>query len=274
MENFLNHIRKPLLLFYLFEKNDYLGGILIYGIPEYRLHKDIVNKIINNIIKNNINVETGITYGIDETSETLFQKGFKAIYLAIGNEKSKILNIPGNDLVGVYGANEFLKDNINCEDKKVIVIGGGNVAMDAARVAKRNNAKEVIIVYRKKLENMPANKIEINEAIEEKINFVFEKNIVKINGKNSVENVLCDDDSIIDTDMVIMAIGANPNEELLGNIEYADNGLVNVDEEFKTNIDLVYAGGDLVQNKSTVCMAIKNGKEAAKAIDKKLSSCN
>ena len=258
----------------IFEKNDYLGGILIYGIPEYRLSKEMVNKIVNNITKNNINIETGIIYGIDETSETLFQKGFKAIYLAIGNEKSKILDIPGNSLAGVYGANEFLKDNINCENKKVIVIGGGNVAMDAARVAKRNNAKEVTIVYRKRLENMPANKVEINEAIEEKINFIFEKNIVKINGKNSVENVLCDDDSIIDTDMVIMAIGANPNEELLGNIEYADNGLVNVDEEFKTNIDSVYAGGDLVQNKSTVCMAIKNGKEAAIAIDKKFSLNN
>ena len=258
----------------IFEKNDYLGGILIYGIPEYRLSKEMVNKIVSNITKNNINVEKGITYGVDETSETLFQKGFKAIYLAIGNEKSKILDIPGNNLAGVYGANEFLKDNINCENKRVIVIGGGNVAMDAARVAKRNNAKEVTVVYRKRLENMPANKIEINEAMEEKINFIFEKNIVKINGKNTVENVLCDDNSVIEADTVIMAIGANPNRELLGDVEYADNGLVNVDEEFKTNIDLIYAGGDLVQNKSTVCMAIKNGKEAAIAIDKKISSNN
>ncbi|MBR4110171.1 MAG: FAD-dependent oxidoreductase [Clostridia bacterium] len=258
----------------IFERNDYIGGILIYGIPEYRLSKEMVNKIIDNIIKNNINVETGITYGIDETSETLFQKGFKAIYLAIGNEKSKILDIPGNDLEGVYGANEFLKDNINCENKKVIVIGGGNVAMDAARVAKRNNAKEVTIVYRKRLENMPANKIEINEAMEEKINFIFEKNVVKINGESRVENVLCDDNSVIEIDTVIMAIGAIPNREVLGNIEYVDDGLVNINEEFMTNVDLVFAGGDLVQNKSTVCMAIKNGKEAALAIDKKLSLVN
>lgn len=258
----------------IFEKNDYLGGILIYGIPEYRLPKEMVNKIINNMIENEINVKTGITYGIDETNETLFQKGFEAIYLAIGNEKSKILDIPGNDLEDVYGANEFLKDNINCENKKVIVIGGGNVAMDAARVAKRNNAKEVTVVYRKSLENMPANKIEINEAMEEKINFAFEKNVVKINGESRVENVLCDDNSIIDTDVVIMAIGAMPNREVLGNIEYAEDGLVNINEEFMTNIESIYAGGDLVQNKSTVCMAIKNGKEAALAIDKKLSLVN
>ena len=258
----------------IFEKNDYLGGILIYGIPAYRLHKEMVNKIVNNIIKNNINVKTAITYGVDESSETLFQKGFKAIYLAIGNEKSKVLDIPGNDLEGVYGANEFLKDNINCENKKVIVIGGGNVAMDAARSAKRNNAKNVTIVYRKKLENMPANKVEINEAMDEKINFEFEKNLVKINGENHVNNVVCDDNSIIDADIVIMAIGAMPNIEVLGNIEYADDGLVNINEEFMTNINLVYAGGDLVQNKSTVCMAIKNGKEAAIAIDKKLAENN
>lgn len=258
----------------IFEKNDYLGGILIYGIPEYRLSKEMVNKIVNNIIKNNINVKTGITYGVDESSETLFQKGFKAIYLAIGNEKSKVLDIPGNDLEGVYGANEFLKDNINCENKKVIVIGGGNVAMDAARSAKRNNAKNVTIVYRKKIENMPANKVEINEAMDEKINFEFEKNLVKINGENHVNNVVCDDNSIIDADIVIMAIGAMPNIEVLGNIEYADDGLVNINEEFMTNINLVYAGGDLVQNKSTVCMAIKNGKEAAIAINKKLAENN
>ena len=258
----------------IFEKNDYLGGILIYGIPEYRLSKEMVNKIVNKMIENKINVKTGITYGIDETNESLFEKGFNAIYLAIGNEKSKILDIPGNELNGVYGANEFLKENNECENKRVIVIGGGNVAMDAARVAKRNKAKDVTIVYRKKLENMPANKVEINEAMEEKINFVFEKNIIKINGENHVENVTCDDNSIIDVDVVIMAIGAMPNEELLGNIVYADNGLVNVDEEFMTNIEFVYAGGDLVQNKSTVCMAIKNGKEAAIAINKRLSSNN
>ena len=146
--------------------------------------------------------------------------------------------------------------------------------MDAARVAKRNNAKEVTIVYRKRLENMPANKIEINEAMEEKINFIFEKNVVKINGESRVENVLCDDNSVIEIDTVIMAIGAIPNREVLGNIEYVDDGLVNINEEFMTNVDLVFAGGDLVQNKSTVCMAIKNGKEAALAIDKKLSLVN
>lgn len=258
----------------LYERNEYLGGILMYGIPEYRLPKDIVTKIIEKMLKDRIEIKTEITYGKDITYKSLFDEGYKAIYLAIGNEKSKILDIPGKDLEGVYGANEFLKNNINCENKKVIVIGGGNVAMDAARVSKRNNAKNVTVVYRKKLENMPANNIEITEAFEENINFVFEKNIIKVIGQDCVSQVMCDDGSFLEADIVIMAIGANPNRELLGDMEFVDNGLINIDEKFETSIDGVYAGGDLVQNKSTVCMAIRNGKEVARAIDAKLSLPN
>lgn len=254
----------------IFEKNDYLGGILIYGIPEYRLPKDIVNRLIVNMTAS-LNVMNNITYGIDETAETLLEKGFKAIYLAIGNEKSKMLDILGKNLNGVCGANEFLKGKIDCEDKQVIVIGGGNVAMDAARVAKRRGAKKVTVIYRRKLEDMPANKIEIEEAYEENIQFIFEKNIKEIKGENKITHVICDDGMIVEADLLIMAIGATPNEELLSNIKFSGNGLVEIDDEYMTNIENVYAGGDLVQNKSTVCMAIKNGKDVARIIDEKLS---
>lgn len=254
----------------LFEKNDYLGGVLIYGIPEYRLNKEMVNKIIGNMVAD-LNVKTNITYGVHETYETLFEKGFKAVYLAIGNELSKVLDIPGKNLKGVYGANEFLKNKLSSKDKKVVVIGGGNVAMDAARVAKRNGAKKVTIIYRRKIEDMPANKVEIEEAHEENIQFIFERNIKEIKGKEKITHVVCDNDSKIEADILIMAIGATPNESVLSNIKLADNGLVEINDDFMTNIDGVYAGGDLVQNKSTVCMAIKNGKDVASIIDKKLS---
>lgn len=254
----------------IFEKNDYLGGLLIYGIPEYRLEKEMVNMITHNMVAE-LNVNTNITYGVDETYETLFEKGFKAVYLAIGNEKSKMLDIPGKNLDGVYGANEFLKDKIVCEDKKVVVIGGGNVAMDAARVAKRNGAKKVSVIYRRKLENMPANKIEIEEAQKEDIQFVFERNVKKIKGEEKITHVICDNDLKVEADILVMAIGAVPNEGLLSNISFLENGLVKVDDDYMTNIENVYAGGDLVQNKSTVCMAIKNGKDVAKIIDRKLS---
>lgn len=254
----------------IFEKNDYLGGLLIYGIPEYRLEKEMVNMITHNMVAE-LNVNTNITYGVDETYETLFEKGFKAIYLAIGNEKSKMLDIPGKNLDGVYGANEFLKDKIVCEDKKVVVIGGGNVAMDAARVAKRNGAKKVSVIYRRRLENMPANKIEIEEAQKEDIQFVFERNVKEIKGEEKITHVICDNDLKVEADILVMAIGAVPNEGLLSNIHFLENGLVEVDDDYMTNIENVYAGGDLVQNKSTVCMAIKNGKDVAKIIDRKLS---
>lgn len=254
----------------IFEKNDYLGGLLIYGIPEYRLEKEMVNMIIHNMVAE-LNVNTNITYGVDETYETLFEKGFKAVYLAIGNEKSKMLDIPGKNLDGVYGANEFLKNKIVCEDKKVVVIGGGNVAMDAARVAKRNGAKKVSVIYRRKLENMPANKIEIEEAQKEDIQFVFERNVKEIKGEEKITHVICDNDLKVEADILVMAIGAVPNEGLLSNIHFLENGLVEVDDDYMTNIENVYAGGDLVQNKSTVCMAIKNGKDVAKIIDRKLS---
>ncbi len=254
----------------IFEKNDCLGGVLIYGIPEYRLNKEIVNKIIDNMVAN-INVQTNITYGVDETYETLFKKGFKAVYLAIGNEVSKVLDIPGKDLEGVYGANEFLKNRLPCKDKKVVVIGGGNVAMDAARVAKRNGAKKVTIVYRRKLEDMPANKIEIEETFEENIEFIFERNVKEIKGEEKVTHIICDNDLKVETDILVMAIGAMPNEKVLSDIVFLENGLIKVDDEYMTNIENVYAGGDLIQSKSTVCMAIKNGKDVASIIDKKLS---
>lgn len=257
----------------VFEKEKMPGGILYYGIPEYRLPKDLLEKVINNILSDDINIECNKTFGKDVTIDSLKKENYKAIYIATGCEISKILPIAGSNFNNVYGANEFLYKKLDCTGKKVIVIGGGNVAIDCARSANKNNAERVSIIYRKKLENMPANKSEINEAFNEKINFVFEKNLTQIIGENgNVSGAMLDDGSKIDVDIIVMAIGAKPNYDYLNEIKINDNGLVAVDEQFMTNVENVYAGGDLIQNKSTVCMAIKNGKDAAKFINENLAN--
>ena len=267
----------------IFEKENYLGGILMYGIPEYRLSKKLVTDVINDLLELGIKVKLN-TILIDKykiptcksqkekkyiTISSLFDEGYNAIFLGIGSEISNILSIEGSNIKGVYGANEFLKNKRNCENKKVIVIGGGNVAMDSARVAKKEGA-DVTIVYRRRREDMPANKDEIEAAEKEGIKFIFKTNVIRINSKmenESISNVKCDTGEIIETDYVIMAIGSTPNNEYIDkDLQLTQQGLIEIDENYETSIKNVFAGGDLVQKKATVCMAIKNGKDVAKAI--------
>lgn len=285
----------------IFEKENYLGGILMYGIPEYRLPKKIVTEVINDLLELGIKVQLNTVLKAKQsndedllktkkyiTLESLFKENYKAIFLGIGSEISNTLSIEGNEKVGVIGANEFLKNKIDCKDKRVIVIGGGNVAMDSARVAKKEGA-DVTIVYRNQKENMPANKDEIEAAEKEVIKFIFGANVIKINSsvkkekyldntceyKERVSNVELDTGKIFETDYVVMAIGSTPNKNYLDErLELTEQGLIKINENYETSIENVFAGGDLVQKKATVCMAIKNGKEAAKAINKKLSNDN
>ena len=267
----------------IFESENFVGGMLMYRIPEYRLSKKIVTDVINDLLELGIKVELNTLLEGEETLEenkkvitikSLFAENYKAIFLGIGSEKSNILPIEGNNVYGVFGANEFLKKERNCKDKKVIVIGGGNVAMDSARVAKKEGA-DVTIVYRKQKENMPANRKEIEAAEQEGIKFIFKTNVIKINSKqneNKILNAECDTGDIIETDYVIMAIGSTPNEKYIDkDIKLTEQGMIAIDENYETRIQNVFAGGDLVQKKATVCMAIKNGKEAAIAIDKKIN---
>ena len=266
----------------IFEKEVYLGGILMYGIPEYRLSKKLVTDVIDDLIELGIHVKLNTILTTEELSgdnkekqyitiESLFNKGYEAIFLGIGSEMSNILSIEGSDVEGVFGANEFLKNKINCENKKVIVIGGGNVAMDSARVAKKEGA-DVTVVYRRRKEDMPANKEEIESAEKEGIKFIFKTNVKKINTKNEkISNVECDTGEIIQTDYVVMAIGSTPNKKYLDEkLKLTEQGLIEINEKYETSVKKVFAGGDLVQKKATVCMAIKNGKEAAVEINKKL----
>ena len=269
------------------------GGILAYGIPEFRLPRDILEKTINKItsipgIKVENNKELGKNFNLQELSNN-----YDAVFLAIGSNISSKMNIEGEKLEGVYGANELLENKVfpDFKDKKVAVIGGGNVAMDAARTIKRLGAKETYIIYRRAEEQMPAEKKEIEEAKEEKIEFLFQNNIVKIIPKDNEKRVgkieciktelvqkeegkrpspvdIEESNYLLDMDYVIMAIGSKTEENILKEqgIELNEKGYIKVDENYKTNIENVYAGGDVIGTKATVAWAARIGRNVAKII--------
>lgn len=258
----------------IFERENELGGILRYGIPEYRLPNKIVDSVVENILSYGIKVNTNQTFGEDFTLEDLANDDFKAAFLGIGNDMPKLLNIPGSELKGVYGANDFLKniDNINFE--RVLVVGGGNVAMDVARMAKLKGAKEVTDVYRKTKIMMKANKLEVEAAEKEGIKFKFESVPLEIVGNNgNVDGVICSDGDTILADTIVMAIGSLPDfEKISDEIELTDESLIKVDENGETSLTGLFAGGDLVERRATVCMAIKSATIAANGINKELRS--
>ena len=269
------------------------GGILAYGIPEFRLPRDILEKTINKItsipgIKVKTNKELGKDFNLQELSNN-----YDAVFLAIGSNISSKMNIEGEKLEGVYGANELLENKVfpDFKDKKVAVIGGGNVAMDAARTIKRLGAKETYIIYRRAEEQMPAEKKEIEEAKEEKIEFLFQNNIVKIIPKDNEKRVgkieciktelvqkeegkrpspvdIEESNYLLDMDYVIMAIGSKTEENILKEqgIELNEKGYIKVDENYKTNIENVYAGGDVIGTKATVAWAARIGRNIAEII--------
>ena len=269
------------------------GGILSYGIPEFRLPRDILEKTINKItsipgIKVECNKELGKDFNLQELSNN-----YDAVFLAIGSNISTKMNIEGEELEGVYGANELLENKIfpDFKDKKVAVIGGGNVAMDAARTVKRLGAKETYVIYRRAEEQMPAERKEIEEAKGEKIEFLFQNNIVKIISKNSEKKVgkieciktelvqkeegkrpspvdIEGTNYLLEIDYVIMAIGSKTEENILKEqgIELNEKGYIKVDENYKTNIKNVYAGGDVIGTKATVAWAARIGRNVAEII--------
>lgn len=256
----------------IFERESELGGILRYGIPEYRLSNKVVDSVVANILSHEIKVNTSQTFGVDFTLEDLVNNDFKAIFLAIGNDLPKFLSIPGSELKGVYGANDFLKNIDNIKFERVLVIGGGNVAMDVARMAKLKGAKDVINVYRKTKIMMKANKTEIEAAEKEGIKFKFESMPTEILGNNGVvEKVICDDGEMIFSDTIVMAIGSTPDfGKISKKLELSDDGLIKVDENGKTSLEGLFAGGDLVEKRATVCTAIRSATVAANGINKEL----
>ena len=267
----------------IFEKENYLGGILMYGIPDFRLDKEIVKKEIESCIDDNIQVkynhilvsnaiETKNQYG-DKTAITidgLKKEGYEYIFICIGDEISKSLKIDGIESDKIYGANEFLRmqrENFTSYfSKDFAVVGGGNVAVDSARKAIRLG-KSSTIIYRKLEENMPANKSEIKEAKEEGINFIFQNNVTSVKEAGDKIILTLDNHEPIETDFLVLAIGSKINSDSLDEkIIIDENGLIKVDESYETNIQNVFSGGDLIHNKSSVAWALKNGRDVAYTI--------
>lgn len=277
----------------IYEKHNYLGGLLVHGIPDFRLDKKIVKETINRILSLGIKVcynsELGKNLFIDD-----LKNEFNAVYLALGANKSSKLNVEGEKLEGVYGGNELLEYNMHPDytDKIVSVIGGGNVAIDCARVIKKMGAKEVNIIYRRSEEQMPAEKKEIMEAKQEGINFLFKNNIISIIGKQKVEKIeLIKTDLIkkgeedrlypvniegtnylIKSDYVIKAIGSEVSDEI-SDIVLNSRRKVSVNENNQIENSNIFAGGDLIGEKGTVAWASRSGRDSAYNISEYIKKC-
>lgn len=270
----------------IFEKEEKLGGILRYGIPSYRLNKQELDEIINKILNLGIKVQTKCEFGKDINIASLNQEGYDAIFLGIGASKPITYVLSNKDLKGIYTSDYFLKE-YNQEKKieglgKTVVIGGGNVAIDCARSAIRMGAKEVSILYRRNIENMPARKIEIQKAKEEGVMIIPCTKVISAEGQTDFLQIIeCIKTEVIEgkaidikntnfnlkVDTVIFAIGLSPEEKVLEKEGLIlKNGVIDINKNGKTNIENVYAGGDISESKSTVCKAIAAGKSAAKGI--------
>ncbi|MBE6729082.1 MAG: NADPH-dependent glutamate synthase [Ruminococcaceae bacterium] len=281
------------------------GGVLVYGIPEFRLSKNIVKKEIENLEKLGVEIVTNVIIGKTLTIDELFKLGFEAVFIGSGAGLPKFMGIEGEALKGVYSANEFLtRSNLMksylstsstpiMKGGSVAVVGGGNVAMDAARTALRLGADNVYIVYRRSMDELPARKEEVEHAIEEGVEFMLLNNPVEILGDENgfVKAMKCikmelgepdekgrrspvpikGSEFILDTDTVIISIGTSPNPLIKSTTEGLEvnkwGGIIIEENSGLTSREGVYAGGDAVTGAATVISAMGAGKTAAKAID-------
>lgn len=275
----------------IYEKQKDLGGILKRGIPEFRLSNEIVEKTIEQILALGIDVQCEKELGKNLYLVDL-KKEYDAIYLSIGANIPRKMAIEGEELEGVYGGNSLL-ENQNHPDytnKKVAIIGGGNVAMDCARTIKRMGAEQVVVIYRRSEAEMPAESKEISDAKKEGVEFLFLNNIVKILGTNKVEKIECiktelvqkegetrkspvnieNSNYILNMDYVVMAVGGEVDKDLIEkcNISTTTKKYVQVNENNQTSDEKVFAGGDVVGQNSTVAWAASDGKNVASKIIK------
>lgn len=302
----------------IFEALHTAGGVLVYGIPEFRLPKAIVAKEVDGLKELGVDVETNVVIGKTLTIDELFDMGFEAVFVGSGAGLPSFMNIPGESLKGVYSANEFLtrsnlmkayrdvNDTPIMKGGKVAVVGGGNVAMDAARTALRLGAEHVYLVYRRSMEELPARAEEVEHAIEEGVDFHILRNPVEILGYENPDDRMDPKNGFVrgiriqkmelgepdekgrrrpvpiegseydlDVDAVVMSIGTSPNpliKDTTEGLEVNKHGGIIVNEDGLTSRDAVYAGGDAVTGAATVISAMGAGKVAAKAIDEYLSS--
>ena len=278
----------------LFEKYNYLGGLLVHGIPEFRLPKNIVKNTIQKVIDLGLEVKYNYELGKNLSLNEL-EKDYDAIFLSYGANITTKMGVEGEELDGVYGGNQLLeyKNHPDYKGKSVAVIGGGNVAMDCARTIKRLGAENVKIIYRRAEEQMPAETKEIQEAKEEGIEFLFQNNIVKIIGKNKVEKLeliktelvqkegetrkvpinIENSNYVIDIDYVVMALGSMPESFTMDlGLILNKYGYIYIDENYQTSNKKIFAGGDIAGCKSTVAWAARSGREAANKITQFLLS--
>ena len=302
----------------VFEALHTAGGVLVYGIPEFRLPKSIVAKEVDTLKALGVDVEPNVVIGKTLTIDELFEMGFEAVFVGSGAGLPNFMGIPGESLKGVYSANEFLTrsnlmkayredpDTPIMKGGKVAVVGGGNVAMDAARTALRLGAEKVYIVYRRSMEELPARKEEVEHAMEEGIDFRLLNNPVEIlgyqnpddprdpkngfvTGMRCIKMELGEPDAkgrrrpipipgsefTLDVDAVVIAIGTSPNpliKSTTKGLEVNAHGGIIVNEDGLTSREAVYAGGDAVTGAATVISAMGAGKVAAKAIDEYLQA--
>lgn len=300
----------------VFEALHTAGGVLVYGIPEFRLPKTIVKKEVETLKALGVEIQTNVVIGKTLTVDELFDMGYEAVFIGSGAGLPMFMNIPGESLKGVYSANEYLTrsnlmkaylenpDTPIMKGGKVAVVGGGNVAMDAARTALRLGAEKVYIVYRRSMEELPARKEEVEHAMEEGVEFNLLCSPVEILGYNNPDNprderngfvtgMKCvkmelgepdergrrrpveipDSEFKIEVDTVIMSIGTSPNpliKSTTDGLEVNKKGGIVVNEDGLTSRTGVYAGGDAVTGAATVISAMGAGKVAAKAIDEYL----
>lgn len=273
----------------IFEKDKVAGGILWYGIPDFRLPKRLVKNIVEKVESLGATIKTNVELGKDITIAML-KKEFDAIFLALGATTSMLYSLTDEKLENIYPSDVFLKAYNEKEFLKnlgkVVVIGGGNVAMDAARASVKMGAESVKILYRRDEEHMPARKIELQEAMEDGAEFMPLTRVISANlEKGKIVSVNCikteivegkaidipNTDFVVEANSVVFAIGLKPEKALLEKegIRLNDWGMVEIDENGKTNLESVYAGGDVTESKSTVCRALAAGKRAAKGIMKK-----
>ena len=273
---------------HIYEKHSKLGGLLRYGIPEFRLEKELLDEWLDKFILNdNINIYTNIQLGKDFNIDDL-KKKYNFIILAFGANISNKMNILGEDKNFVYGGNELLeyRNMPDFSGKNVVVNGGGNVAIDSAREIKRLGAKNVTIVYRRSLEEMPAAVKEIKAAQEDGVEFRFQTNILEIldkkieciqteliqkeGEKRKVPVNIENSNFLIDVDFVVQAIGSHPNKEVIQKLGLKTNkwGYLEVDKNYKTSNDKIYAIGDIAGVKQTVAWAARSGFDCAKSIIK------
>lgn len=288
----------------VFEALHVAGGVLMYGIPEFRLPKAVVQTEIEGLKQMGVDIQTNMVIGRSESVDDLFDAGYESVFIGSGAGLPSFMNMPGENLKGVYSANEFLtrcnlmkayKDGVDTpiqHPKRAVIVGGGNVAMDAARCAKRLGVEKVTIVYRRSMDELPARKEEVEHAMEEGIVFKLLTNPVRVLGNEDgwVCGMECvsmelgepdasgrrrpveikDSNFVLDVDCMIMAIGTSPNPLIRSTTEGLETnrkGCLIADDNGATTREGVFAGGDAVTGAATVILAMGAGKTAAAAID-------